>query len=55
MKVKELIEKLKEYSEDMNVEIWASYDCGFGSAGGKIQFIEQDNDKNAIVLCNEEG
>ena len=55
MTIKELIERLKQYPEDTIVEISATYDCGFGSAGGEVQYIEQYDYKHAIVLCNDEG
>lgn len=53
--VRELIEKLKEYPEDMFVKVSATYDCGFGSAGGNVNYIEQDKFDYAVVLGNDEG
>lgn len=55
MTIKELIAKLKEYPEDMRVKVSATYDCGFGLAGGEAQYIEQDRVEYAVVLCSEEG
>jgi len=43
MKISELIAELKKQQEqngDVDVEIHASYDCGYGEAGGDIQEIE---------------
>lgn len=53
--IKELIEKLMEYPEDMFVKVSATYDCGFGAAGGNVNYIEQDKSDYAVVLCNDEG
>ena len=55
MTIKELIEKLKEYPEDMYVRVSATYDYGFGCAGGEVQYIEKDRLEYAVVLCNDEG
>lgn len=54
MTIKELIEKLKEYPEDMSVKIYATYDEGFGLAGGAVQYIEKDGFDYAVSLYNEE-
>ena len=53
MTIKELIEKLKEYPEDMCVNIYATYDGGY-LAGGTVQYLEKDSD-NTVALYNEEG
>ena len=55
MTVRELIKELQKYPEDMSVQILASYDCGYGYAGGEIQYIEKDNIEYAVNLCNDEG
>ena len=55
MTVKELIEKLSEFPNDMDVKIMASYDDGFGTAGGKIQYVVKEDVDNTIYLCNDEG
>lgn len=55
MTIKELIEKLKEYPEDMFVRVSATYDCGFGCASGEVQHIEKDKFEYAVILCNDEG
>lgn len=55
MTIKELIEKLKEYPEDMFVRVSATYDCGFGCAGGEVQHIEKDKFEYAVILCTDEG
>lgn len=52
MTVKELIEELSKYPEDMLVHILASYDEGFGHAGGTIQYIEKED---VVYLCNDDG
>ena len=48
MKLRELIEELNKYPNDMFVKIIASYDEGFGHAGGTIQYIEKED--NTICL-----
>lgn len=53
--VKELIEKLKEYPEDMAVKVYATYDCGYAATGGDVNYIEKDRTDYAVVLCNDEG
>ena len=57
MKVKELIEVLKNYPEDYEVRIYASYDDGHGLAGGVVQYATRDEVYNSgtITLWNEEG
>lgn len=52
MTVKELIEELGKYPEDMIVHMLVSYDDGFGHAGGTIQYIEKED---MVYLCNDEG
>ena len=54
MTVRELINELEKYPDDMDVEIYASYDAGWSCAGGKIQYIEKNLDYS-ISLCNDEG
>ena len=54
MTIKELIEKLKQYPEDMYVRVSATYDCGFSCADGEVQYIETDRLRYAVVLCSEE-
>lgn len=53
--VAELIERLQEFPENMPVKIFATYDCGFGSTGGDIKYIEKDKYDYAVVLGNDEG
>ena len=53
--IKELIEKLSEYPEDMFVKVSAEYDCGFGWAGGHVTYVEKDQFEYAVVLGNDEG
>lgn len=55
MKVRELIEKLNEFPSDMEVNIMASYDDGFGTAGGEIQYIVREDSDNTVYLCNDNG
>ena len=52
MTVKELIAILQMYPEDCIVEILASYDDGFGTAGGKITQVSCEN--GVIWLENNE-
>lgn len=52
MTVKELVKELSKYPEDMPVHILASYDDGFGWAGGTIQYIEKED---KVYLCNDGG
>ena len=55
MTIKNLIEILKQYPDDMQVKISATYDCGYGRAGGNIEYIKKDEyENNAIILCNDE-
>lgn len=54
MTIKKLIEKLKEYPEDMYVRVSVTYDCGFSCADGEVQNIEKDRLRYAVVLCSEE-
>ena len=54
MTVREVINELEKYPDDMDVQIMASYDCGFAWAGGRIQYIEKDDREYAVNLCNEE-
>jgi hypothetical protein len=53
--IKELIEKLSEYPEDMFVKVSAEYDCGFGWAGGHVTYVEKDQFEYAVMLGNDEG
>ena len=52
MTVMELIEKLQELPKHLPVMLMCTYDCGFGTAGGKITSIEAES--NCIELWNEE-
>ncbi len=54
MTIKELIEELQKYPSNMYVKILASYDCGYGYAGGYIESIEKDDIEYAINLISNE-
>lgn len=51
MTVKELIEELSKYPENMTVYMSVYYDDGFGHAGGTIQYIDKGD---MVYLCNDE-
>lgn len=55
MTVKELIEELKMYPEDMRVRVEATYDLGYGLAGGKFQYIKVNKYANLIILGTQES
>ena len=52
MTVQELIEELRKYNPNKMVEIYCSYDCGYGGAGGTEIVIEEDN--KSVQICNYE-
>ena len=55
MNLKELITELQKYPENTNVEIYASYDYNYAYAGGKIQEVYYDKERNIIEIYNNEG
>ena len=50
MTVKELIKKLSECPEDAVVTILASYDDGYGTAGGDISDVEHETVTGSVYL-----
>lgn len=52
MTVKELIDELKNYDENKQVYVYCSYDCGFGTAGGNVIEVCEENDH--VELINNE-
>lgn len=48
MTVKELIEKLSKFPEDLDVEIIAT--CGYENVGGEIEFVELSDYGNKRVV-----
>lgn len=52
MTIKELINELNQYPEDTTVCIMASYDDGFGCAGGEIQNVEKESNVDIVYLIN---
>ncbi len=53
--IKKLIEELKKYPEDTAVEIFSTFDCGHGFAGGWIEEIDYCEDKKKVTLLNYRG
>lgn len=53
MTVAELIEKLKDYPEDYNVILVASYDDGYGSTNSLLEEVLEDNDA-VYLISNQE-
>lgn len=39
----------------MEVNIVASYDAGFGTAGGEILYVVKEDSDNIVYLCNDNG
>lgn len=55
MTVRELIEELKKYPQDIPATIECSYDCGACLAGGDIQGISLDADARELIIYNLYG
>lgn len=43
MNVRQLIEELKEFPDDMPIEVFAEYDAGFAWAGGDIDEVREQH------------
>ena len=54
MIVKEIIETLKQYPENINVKILAEYDGGCCTLCEDIEYIGKYDIENSIVLCSYE-
>lgn len=52
MTIKELIEILKNYDGDKRVEMYCTYDCGCGTAGGSV--IQILDNGSYVELFNDE-
>ena len=53
MTVAELMEKLKDYPEDYNVILVASYDDGYCSTNSLLEEVLEDNDA-VYLISNQE-
>ena len=53
MNVKELMEELKNYPEDYNVILVASYDDGYCSTNSLLEEVLEDNDE-VYLISNQE-
>lgn len=51
MTVNELIEVLKCHPGDYKVRVYASYDDGFGTAGGEIDYVERNDYTNTGIVA----
>ena len=54
MTIRELIEELQKYPDDMVVQVYATYDYGYGLAGGPIRNIKKDDVEYAVNLENDD-
>ena len=51
MTVKELKKELEKFDDNLPIEIWATFDCGYGWAGGKDIYLTVEN--NALRFYEE--
>lgn len=54
MTVKELIRQLRNFDENLYVEIDAVYDCGYGLAGNTVNSVKFENG-NCVLFSKEFG